>query len=47
VRGRPVEVADLDRAVRLSSGVGLASVLIAAGLTQALSRPRGRGGARG
>jgi adenosylcobinamide-phosphate synthase len=47
VHGRPVQVADLDRAVRLSGGVGLASVLIAAGLAQALSRPRGRCGARG
>jgi adenosylcobinamide-phosphate synthase len=44
--GRPVEVGDLDRAVRLSARVGLGSVLVAVCLAQQVTRRR-RGGDRG
>jgi adenosylcobinamide-phosphate synthase len=45
--GSPVQVGDLERAVRLSASVGLASALVAAGVAQLLGRSRRRGWARG
>jgi adenosylcobinamide-phosphate synthase len=45
--GSPVQVGDLERAVRLSASVGLASALVAAGVAQLLGRSRRRCWARG